>query len=132
MLTASACDIITLPAALWLHIYARNTLMLQVFLTQLVHAALAGERALLYALDFQLEMYDVHDRVLRLQADSALGEAFSNSEDGRDMFKVAFDSVTWPYAPIHSLQFQCQGTTQAQTCCHTSIAATLRLELHAI
>jgi hypothetical protein len=77
-----------------------SRLRAQVFLTQLIHAALAGERALLYALDFQLEVYDVHDRVLRLQAENALGEAFCQSDDGRDMFKVAFDSVTWPCAPL--------------------------------
>lgn len=73
------------------------------FLVQLIHAALSAERAVMYALNFNLEKYDVHDKILKLHKNNALGREFCESEDGCDLFKVAFESV--PHAcALHPLQ----------------------------
>lgn len=75
--------------------------MLQVFSMQLIHAALAAERAIMYALNFRLPKYDVHQKVLQLQENNALGHPFCQSEDGMDLFKVAFESVSHACASYH-------------------------------
>jgi hypothetical protein len=61
---------------------------------QLIHAALAAERAVMYGLNFDLPKYEVHNKVLELHRMNCLGKEFCQSEDGLDLFKVAFESVS--------------------------------------
>lgn len=68
---------------------------------QLIHAALAAERAVMYALNFDLPKYDVHHIILGLHEGHALGAEFSVSDDGMDVFKLAFDSVSMACALPH-------------------------------
>ena len=64
---------------------------------QLVHASLTAERAVMYALKFNLPKYEVHQKLLALHQNGALGEKFCESEDGHDLFKVAYESVQHAY-----------------------------------
>lgn len=75
--------------------------MLQVFHLQLTHAALTAERAVMYALNFDLPKYNVHKLVLDLHENCALGQEFCQSEDGQNLFKVAFETVSHACACTH-------------------------------
>eukprot|EP00892_Ulva_mutabilis_P001520 jgi/Ulvmu1/11369/UM075_0031.1 len=61
---------------------------------QLVSSVLAGERAIFYALNFDLQPYKVHDLVMEL-SDGGLDKQFCASPQGRNLFKTAWETVAF-------------------------------------
>lgn len=68
--------------------------MVQELVNQLVSSVLAGERAIFYALNFDLQPYKVHDLVMEL-SDGGLDKSFCASPQGRNLFKTAWETVVF-------------------------------------
>lgn len=67
-------------------------------MNNLVSGILAGERAIFYALNFDLQPYKVHDLVMEL-SDGGLDKHFCSSPQGRNLFKTAWETVVFGCGP---------------------------------
>lgn len=71
---------------------------MQELVSSLVSSILAGERAIFYALNFDLQPYKVHDLVMEL-SDGGLDRQFCASPQGRNLFKTAWETVVFGCEP---------------------------------
>jgi hypothetical protein len=72
----------------------RHSPCMQVFVADFAGQVVTAERAIFYALNFDLQPYLVHDHIMEL-CERSLGEEFCGSYEGRNLFRLAFETVTF-------------------------------------
>lgn len=92
-------DAVVMQDAVW---HVETYCCFQELVSSLVSSVLAGERAIFYALNFDLQPYKVHDLVMEL-SDGGLDKNFCTSPQGRNLFKTAWETVVFGCDPCCNL-----------------------------